>query len=900
MANETNQPRPPRWADRLLEWCCAPHLREDVQGDLYEVYYKRLAQAGPAKARREFTLAVFHYITPFFLKRNKQEARPTAGRSDEYLAPSLLTISMLRNYLTIALRTLAHNKAYSVINVVGLSIGLAVAMLIILYTKDEVSYDRFHAKNPNIYRITSRQLSAAGKLEGLEGNTGNLQGPKFSAGIPEVRSFVRYREDRIDIKRGTEVISQTVYAADTSFFSVFSFPLLSGNPKTALQQPHSVVLSADMAEKQFGTTDALGKTMFFKNTTDEKDVFDPYTVTGVAQNSPQNSSIKFDVLVPMIVSQEEMASVENWFNIFQNTFVVLAPTAGETPERIKAVEAKMNQIYLADAQPAIKMMAEKYNVTTKTEYALQPFTAMHLSTDLPAENGLVDRSNPNFSYILTGIALFILLIACINFVNLTVARSLKRAKEIGVRKVVGGGRTQLVFQFLGESFLLCFGAFVLALALVILALPTFNQLANKSLALSYLFDAKLVLGYVALFLATGFLAGFYPALVLSNYSPVQTLYNRFNLSGKNYLQKSLVVLQFALASFLIIATLISYSQFKYLTTKDLGYDDTGLISVGKSKLKRSEVKLLKEELLKSPTIVDIAPKNGGQWGTIARMSGGAEINFTYETVDLVYLPMLKIPVVKGRNFSADFPTDSTRSILVNESFVKQSGWKSPIGQIVDFWYNKDEKYTVVGVVKDHHFNGLNQKITPQLFTMKPGNMYGRVFIKIKPNTSTASLKHIEKVFKRLFPLTPYAYQFMDEENLKRYESEAKWKQIMLFGAVLTIFISCIGLFGLATLSAERRTKEIGIRKVMGASVSNIIQLLSSDFLTLVALSFVFAFPAAWYAMSEWLQNYPYRIDISIWTFVAASVLAILIAFLTVGFQSISTALSNPMKSLRSE
>lgn len=892
MANEPNQSHPPRWADRLLEWCCAPDLLEDVQGDLYEVYYKRLEQVGPTKARREFALAVFHYITPFFLQRKPTEA--------DYPSPPLLTLSMLRNYLTIAFRTLAHNKAYSVINVVGLSIGLAVAMLIILYTKDEVSYDRFHANTPNLYRITSRQLSAAGKQEGLEGNTGDLQGPKFSAGIPEIKSFVRYREDRHDIKRGAEVISQTIYAADTSFFSVFSFPLLSGNPKTALQQPRSVVLSADMAEKQFGTTDALGKTIFVKNTTDEKDVFEPYTVTGIAQNCPQNSSIKFDMLIPMVVSQAEMAATESWMNVFQNTFVVLSPTAAATSDRIRAVEAKMNRIYLTDAQPAIRMMAEKYNVTTKTEYTLQPFTDMHLSTDLPADNGLVDESNPTFSYILTGIALFILLIACINFVNLTVARSLKRAKEIGVRKVVGGGRTQLILQFLGESFLLCFGAFILALLLVLSSLPTFNQLANKSLALSYLFDGRLVGGYVALFLATGFLAGFYPALVLSDYSPVQTLYNRFNLSGKNYLQKSLVVLQFALASFLIIATLTVYSQFDYLTTKNLGYDDTGLISTGKSRLKRSEAKLLKEELLKSPTIVDVAPKNGGQWGTVARANGETEINFTYETIDPAYLPMLKIPVIQGRNFSARFPTDSTRSVLVNEAFVKQAGWKNPIGQLVDFWYSKDEKYTVVGVVKDYHFNDLNQTIGPQLFTMKPGNMYGRVFIKIKPGTATASLKHIEKVFKRLFTLMPYAYEFMDEENLKRYEAEAKWKQIMLFGAMLTIFISCIGLFGLATLSAERRTKEIGIRKVLGASVSSIIQLLSSDFLALVVLSFVFAFPAAWYAMREWLQNYPYRIDISVWTFATASLLAILIAFLTVSFQSISTALTNPIRSLRSE
>ncbi|MBO0937469.1 ABC transporter permease [Fibrella sp. HMF5335] len=882
--------QPPQWADRLLEWCCAPHLLEDVQGDLHEVYQKRLAEAGPAKARRDYVVAVLHHLTPFFIRRKKTVLRP-----GEYPSPSPLNPDMLRNYITIALRTLAHNKAYSVINIVGLSIGLAAAMLIILYTKDEVSYDRFHANAPRLYRITSRELSPAGKVENRQGNTGLLQGPTFAAGVPEIQSFVRYKEDRHDMKQGTDVVSQSVFVADTSFFSVFTFPLLSGDPKTALQQPRSVVISEDMAAKQFGTTDALGKTIFFKRSFDNGDTFEPYTVTGVVRQMPQNSSIRFDVLMPMVVTPQEMTNSENWFNIFENTFVLLTPKAD-----IQAVEAKMNRIYRADAAASIKMMAEKFGFKNKVEYALQPFTAMHLSQDLRADNGLVGGSNPLFSYILTGIALFILLIACINFVNLTVARSLKRAKEIGVRKVVGSGRAQLMFQFLGESFLLCFGAFVLALILVQLVLPTFNQLANKSLALAYLLDGRLVLGYIGLFLLTGFLAGFYPALVLSRYSPVQTLYKRISLSGKNYLQQSLVVLQFALASFLVIATLTIYSQFNYLTNKDLGYDDKDLVSIDKSGLTRSEAKLLHDELLKNPNIVGVAPKNGGQWGTVAKINEGKEINFTYETIDPAYLPLLKIPVRQGRNFSADFPADSTHSVLVNERFVKEAGWKDPIGQPVDFWYNKGEVYTVVGVVKDHHFNGLSQEIGPQLFTTKPGNQFGKAFIKIRPNTASASLQYIERTFKRLFPINPYAFSFVDEDNLKRYESEAKWKQIMLFGAILTIFISCIGLFGLATLSAERRTKEIGIRKVLGASVTSIIQLLSSDFLKLVLLSFVVAFPAAWYAMRQWLQNYPYRIDISAWTFVIAALLALLIAFVTVSFQSIRTALTNPVRSLRSE
>ncbi|MEZ0610834.1 ABC transporter permease [Fibrella sp. WM1] len=887
MNSFSTDPQPPRLPDRLLEWCCAPHLLEDVQGDLHEVFHRRRAQVGLAKARREFTISVLRHLTPFFLRRQPTDV--------QYPSPSLFAGSMFRNYLTIALRTLAHNKAYSIINVVGLSIGLAAAMLIMLYTKDEVSYDRFHANGPNLYRIVSHEFDPSSRQTRQNSNTGYFQGAKFGAGVPEIRSFTRLQTNHRDMKQGNDVVSQEVFTADASFFSIFTFPLLSGNPATALTQPKSVVISAKMAQKQFGTTDALGKILAFKNTDGAKPFFESYTVTGVAQDCPQNSSIKFEVLMPLVIPANELANNENWFSFFLNTFVVLSPGAN-----LRAVEAKMNQIFQADAKPAIKLMAEKYGFNEKVTYTVQPYTAMHLSTELPAQNGLVDQSNPNFSYILTGIALFILLIACINFVNLTVARSLKRAKEIGVRKVVGGGRTQLIVQFMGESFLLCAVAFGLALLLVLLVLPTFNQLANKALSLTYLFDASLVLGYVGLLLATGFLAGLYPALVLSNFSPVQTLYNRFRLAGRNYLQRGLVVLQFSLASFLIVATLISQSQFNYMINKDLGYDDTGLVRVGKSNLTRREVALFKQELLKNPNIIDMAPKNGGQWMTIAKANGTTEVNFAYETVDPAYLPLLHVPVLKGRNFSPAFPADSTQSVLVNETFVKKAGWKNPIGQLVDFWYNPGERYTVVGVVRDHHFNGLNQKIPPQLFTMKPGNEYGQALIKIRPGTTTASLHHIERTFKRLFPINHYTYTFMDEENVKRYESEMKWKQIMLFGAVLTIFISCIGLFGLATLSAERRTKEIGIRKVLGASVGSIVQLLSSDFLKLVVLSLVFAFPAAWYAVSRWLENYPYRVDISAWTFIVAGGLAILIAFATVSFQSIRSALMNPVTNLRRE
>jgi putative ABC transport system permease protein len=438
----------------------------------------------------------------------------------------------------------------------------------------------------------------------------------------------------------------------------------------------------------------------------------------------------------------------------------------------------------------------------------------------------------------------------------------------------------------------------MALGIVKIVLPVFNDLSNKALALSYLFDARLIAFYIVLFIVTSLLAGFYPAIILSGFNPVQTLYSRFTLSGKNYLQKSLVVLQFALASFLICATIIIYLQFNFLTTEKLGYDDTNLVLVNKD-LKRDEAKLFKEQLMKDPDIIGVAPKNGGYWGTRAKVNGDSTIDFAYETIDETFLPLLKIPLVAGRNFSPDFPSDSSNSVLVNQAFVKQAGWKNPLGQEVNFWY-KNKRYNVIGVVKDYHFEALSKKIGPQLFTMDPGNSFGMANIKIRPKTAGSSLAYIQKTFKSLFPLSPYSYTFKQDENSKNYEAEAKWKQIMLFSAILTIFISCIGLFGLSVLSAEKRTKEIGIRKVLGASVSNIITTLSSDFLALVLVSMLVAIPAAWIAAAKWLEHYPYRISLSWWMFSSAAMLVIFIALATVSFQAIKAAVANPVKSLRTE
>lgn len=795
---------------------------------------------------------------------------------------------MFKNYFKTAFRNLWRNKVFSIINITGLSVGLACCMLIFLYAKDELSYDRFHKNVNNIYHLTADMVSPDGHVNKTS-STGMMPGPNFTAQVPEIESFVRIQSGNFTIKKGNEVFDQDALFADSNFFSVFTFPLLEGNPATALKDLNSVVLSEEVAKKYFGNQKALGKFLDLK----VNDTFRTFSVTGVTKMSPQNSSIKIQMLLPMAFNRS-LDDDKQWFNFFLNTFFVLRPGAD-----VKVTEAKIAKAFAIDSKDQLKEMQDKYGFKDKTKFSLQPMLQMHTSTDYPADNGLSDASNPMYSYILSGIALFIMLIACINFINLTVARSLKRAKEIGIRKVVGGKRKQLIAQFLGESFILSFIAFLFAVVLVMLVLPFFNTVANKALSFSYLFDAGLVAGYVGIFIVTSLLAGFYPALVLSGFNPVQSLYNRQKFAGKNYLSKGLVVLQFTLATFLIIATITIYSQFDYLMHYDLGYNDKNVAVVKLGRVKGDKYNLFKNQLLQSPAIKSVSADQGGFWGTMAHINNGKEISFNIKHIDEDYLPLFEINMVQGRNFSKQYLSDSVESVLVNEAFVKEAGWKKPIGQVVDFFYN-NKKYNVIGVVKNYNFQSLNQKIGPQLFSMKPDYPFGDVFIKVKDGRTADALGFIQKAHKAVFPFMPYQYAFKDADNARQYESEAKWKQIISFGAVLTIFISCIGLFGLATLSAERRKKEIGIRKVLGASVQGIVTKLSNDFLKLVILSAIIASPVAWWAMSKWLENYAYRIAINGWIFFFATILVLVIALVTVSYQSIKAAVSNPVAALRSE
>jgi len=796
---------------------------------------------------------------------------------------------MFRNYFTVAIRNLWRNKLVSIINIAGLSIGLACCLLIFLYAKDEWSYDRFQANRDHIYRITAQMVDDQGKEQFKSGKTGALHGPSFGQDIPEIRSYTRIAGGDHILQQKDRTFSQTVHLADPNFFTVFSFPLRSGDPKTALSNLHDMVITEQTAKKYFGTTEVLGKTLEIEF--DKK--FQPFTITAVARDCPQNSTLKFDILLSFKF-YEKFDPDDQWLNFDLSTFVVLDP--GASPN---AVIAKMTRVYREKAAEQLKAAREKFGFKGSVNWGLQPLTAIHLSKEYDAEDELSDASNPMYSYILIGIAIFILVIACINFINLTVARSLKRSKEIGIRKVIGSRRTQLILQFLGESFLACGISFAIAIGLAFVTLPVFNELANKQLSLSYLLDAQLVFGLIGFFLLTGFAAGFYPALVLSGFNPVETLYHRLRLTGKNYLAKGLVVVQFALAGLLIISTFFLYQQFHYLTHQDLGYNENNLVVVNVDAANGEQFsRLFSTELLRNSAIEKVAIHNGGRRGTVAR-TDGKEIGFDFEHIDQSYFPTLQVPLVQGRNFSPRYPADSDQSVIVNETFVHNAGWKNPIGKTLDFfWENK--KMTVIGVVRDFHFRPLNEQIGSELFAIEHASDFLQFNIRVSPVNTPRTLAYIETTFKKLAPYFPYSYTFRKDANLHAYDAAQKWKQIMAFAAAFTIFISCIGLFGLTTLATERRTKEIGIRKVLGASVGHLVQLLSLNFLKLVLLANIVAIPIAWWAVNKWLENFAYHIAIQWWVFAIALLITLLIALSTVAFQALKAAISNPVKSLRVE
>ncbi len=786
---------------------------------------------------------------------------------------------MIRNYFKTAWRNIFCNKVNSTINIIGLSLGIAICLLIAFYVKDELSYDRYHEKADRICRLTTKFIIQDFNMHFARG--GIDVAPILQQTYPELEKAVRLKPLQTAIlKKGNELFTEKdIFMADKEIFSLFSFPMLSGNAAKALERPNSIVLTRDLAQKYFGDNNPLGKIIFFNNK--------PFTITAVLENLPSNTDLKFKALICWNPTKEEEA---DWTDISYFTYLLF-----RNKKDIAGFENKLKAFDEREFAPRGKLIGETN--LSMTHY-LQPLKQLHF------EPALIDdtpKGNRSYLYIFSAVALCILFVACINFINLYLAQISKRQKEVGIRKVSGATKTQLLFQFLGESFLMTLIAIGIAFCILQLIAPVFNNLTGKNFSLMNL-DWLFTSVAIGVLILVGLLSGSYPAIYLSSLQPASILKGKSAITGKSNFRKILLVSQFTISIILIICTLIAFQQINFMKDKNPGFnkDQVIAINIPFDSTVRSRLPLLKSSLMENPAIsnVSIAPKPIGidSKASFIKQSNGKKENLmiSFISIDEQYLPVLKIPIVTGRNFSASFPTDKTKGVIVNETMVKWMGWKNPIGQKVYPSERPEDIHNVIGVVKDFHYISMHDKIEPLLLY----NDYDPTSMLIETKLKNISVVH--SYWKKLFPDYPFDYSFFDEAIGKQYETEEKMVTIFTTFAILTILIACLGLFGLISIVVIQRTKEIGIRKVFGASVNNIVGLLSKDFLLLVVVAAFIAYPIAWLVIQKWLQNFPYRIQINLWVFILAGGIAVSVALLTVSFQAIKAAVANPVKSLRSE
>jgi putative ABC transport system permease protein len=806
---------------------------------------------------------------------------------------------VMHSFLKTSFRHLRQSRLYSIINIVGLATGITCMLFAVLYWNDEHNFDSFHKNNPNLYRVTTTMVENKGDQVQKIGGTGQVQGPAFKDAVPEVKNYVRILGGDIysDVIANNKTIHLQPLFVDENFFNVFSFHLLRGNGANVLNDISSVVITESTAKKFFNSNDVVGKLLQLDADPSYDKLGKPLIISGVMEDPPVNSSIQFDALFTFKFLQLSFED-NNWLNAYLGTFVVLNSNAD-----INAVAQKFNTVYALHAKEQLAQNSKTYGYDPQISYGLQPITDIHLNPLIRstgnAEGGIINGSSPVYSYMFMGIAIFILLMAAINFINISIANSLKRAKEVGVRKISGSSRRQIIFQFLNESAILCFVAFLLSLILMNSTLPLFNKLTGKQIFLSEAFDAKLLVYFILLLAVIILLTGFYPAFVLSRFKPSEVLYNKQKLAGRNLFGRSLVIVQFSLAVFLLIATIVYYGQMNYIRTKDLGYNPGQVIrtAVGGDRDYKSVITYLKNEFSKESSVKTVSFGNDGYSADV--QVNDHNFKAQYKNIDENFLAALQIPLKAGRNFSASFSTDTKNGAVVNEAFVKAAGIQNPVGATIKI--NTDDRTTkvITGVVKDFHFGSLREPIAPMVMyasEVPDGGMWIR-FDKAKQKEALAA---IEKIYKTAMPSAAFQCAFLDELNAKQYVQEQRWQQVVSIAALLSFIICCLGLFGLAHLATQQRIKEIGIRKVLGASVAQIVTLLSGDFLKLVIVAFVIAAPLSWIVMNKWLQNFAYRISIGPGVFVLAAVIAIIIALTTVSFQSIKAAVENPVNSLRSE
>jgi putative ABC transport system permease protein len=812
---------------------------------------------------------------------------------------------MFKNYFKIAIRNLAKQKTLAFINVFGLSVGIACFSLFMLYAVNEFNFDNFHKNGDNIYRVY-QQRQAVG-----DQNARNVPyqpmplGPAMKTDLPGIENYVRFLDNWGEsfIKTDNAVFREKISFADPSFFTMFSFKLKYGDATTALKDLHSIVLTEKTAEKLFGKTNITGKTIEIKT----GDNFEPFTVTAVAENPPSNSTIQFAVLGNFnyhASTKNGSRGVNNWNRISYATFVQLKP--GSSLPGDKKLLANFRKKYYPDEETEARKNGWK-GKGSPVAYAFQPLRDMHTNTKI--EGGAVD---PKTIWILLSIAAGVLFIACINFTTLSIGRSAGRSKEVGVRKVIGGTKKSLIAQFLIEALLLAFLSGIIGLLLVKILLPFFDQLSGRDLQFSFSQFPQLLWLIVGLILVVGLLAGSYPALVLSGFKPVEVLKTKVKLGGSNIFTRSLVTVQFVLSAGLIISTIIIMQQLHYMQSKNPGFNKENIVVVNADGISdpKKLYAVFKQDLSAHPEIMGTASAElslgGGEGWSQSGFKYKGKDKTAYEYfIDPDYMHVLGMKLLTGRNFDPAIVSDTVTSVIINEAMMNDFGWtlQNAVGQKLNGYYeNENDPHTpvVIGVVKDFNYLGFNSKIEPQMFHQFSSYEPHHFFIRISPGNPSKALAAIQSAWKKDAPDYPLQYGFLDENLNRFYESEVRWSNIVGWAGGISIFLACLGLLGLAALAVVNRTKEISIRKVLGASVSTIIGLLSKDFLKLVGIAFIIATPLSWYFMSKWLQDYPYRINIEWYVFGITAAATVLIALLTVSFQAIKAAVANPVKSLRTE
>lgn len=808
---------------------------------------------------------------------------------------------MLKNYIKIALRNLWRTRTFSIINIVGLATGLCCFILIMLFVSDELSYDRHFSKADRIFRINSDI-----KFGGAESQypfSSDMMGAALQNDYPEVENYARLYTSSGNklIKKGTQYITEARVAhADSTFFSIFDAEAITGNLQSALHEPNTVVLTESAALKYFGTTDALGKIL---ETRDDDNPL--YKVTAVIKELPTNTHFNLQFFFSMKNADYEWGQ---WLSHNFHTYLLLKPGVNYQEFANKAFPQYSHKYLLPAAQELMQISSydEFEQSGNKLHYSLTPVTEIHLYSSRVYE--MTPGGNIQYIYIFAATAIFILAIACINFTNLTTAKSTNRAREVGIRKVLGTTRKNLSVQFLSESVLLAMISTIIASGLVIVFLPLFNNLAGKNIQVSALGSPFFVVMLLLLAVITGLIAGFYPALVLSSFKPIEVLRGKMmSRTGKSSLRSCLVVFQFATSIILIIATTIIYNQLHYIQNKNIGYNKDQVVIIDRPYALGNNSEAFKQFLLQQPGVINAtyssflptpSSRSDNLFSKEAVFDMQRSFNMQEWYVDDDYIATLGMTLIKGRNFSKEFGTDSS-AVILNETAAALLGHEDPIGKtLYRAFGDNTKKYTVIGVVKNFHYESLKRDI--DMLGLFYGKSLGTMALRIHAVNISEVFSAAENKWKALAPEMPFSYSFMNANFRSVYESEERIGKIAISFSVLAIVIACLGLFGLATFIAEQRTKEIGVRKVLGASIHNLVLMLSKDFLKLVAVATVIAFPIAWWCMNSWLQNFAYRTSIGWWTFAGAGLIAVLIALLTVSSQAIRAAYTNPIKSLRTE